>query len=261
MRLLQLTDMHLFADPEGELLGQNTRTTFELVLAMAEKTFWPAERLLLTGDLVHDETPAGYRYLERRMEALATPCNCIPGNHDSPRVMSETLADGPLSTEPSVQCEEWNLVFLDSTIPGENGGHLNETQLATLEHTLARQQDRYALVCLHHQPVPVGSAWMDTMALDNPEAFFGVIDRHPQVRGVLWGHIHQEFVSRRRQVLLLGSPSTCIQFRPGSEAFAMDPLTPGFRWLELHADGQIETGVNRIAAYPRPVDLSNTGGY
>ena len=99
------------------------------------------------------------------------------------------------------------------------------------------------------------------MALDNPAAFFRVIDRYPQVRGVLWGHVHQEFTGRRDQILLLGSPSTCIQFLPGSRAFAMDSLTPGFRWLELRADGRIDTGIRRVAAYPRPLDLSNRGGY
>jgi hypothetical protein len=41
----------------------------------------------------------------------------------------------------------------------------------------------------------------------------------------------------------------------------MDSLTPGFCWLELHADGRIDTGIRRVAAYPRPLDLSNTRGY
>jgi Icc protein len=261
VRVLQLTDIHLFADPEGELLGQNTRSTFELVLDLVRKTFWPVDRILLTGDLVHDETPAGYRYLEQRMEALATPCHCLPGNHDSSRLMADVLPRGPLTIPISTHCGAWNLVFLDSTIPGEDGGHLGTAQLEALESALGESPDRHALVCLHHQPVPVGSAWMDTMALDNPEAFFRVIDQHPQVRGVLWGHVHQEFTGWRRQILLLGSPSTCIQFLPGSETFAMDRLTPGFRWLDLHSDGRISTGVQRIAAYPQPVDLSNTGGY
>jgi Icc protein len=261
VRLLQITDMHLFGDPNGELLGQSTRSTFELVLDLAQRTRWPVERILLTGDLVHDETPAGYRYLADRMAPLGTPYSCLPGNHDAPRLMEAVLGGGLLSSEPNVRCGQWNLVFLDSTIPGEDGGHLDERQLEILERALASDPERHALVCLHHQPVPVGSAWMDTMALDNPDAFFRVIDRHPQVRSVLWGHVHQEYTSRRRDVLLLATPSTCIQFLPGSETFAVDPRTPGFRWLDLQADGQIHTGVCRIPAYPRPLDLSNTGGY
>jgi Icc protein len=71
--------------------------------------------------------------------------------------------------------------------------------------------------------------------------------------------VHQDFSSQRNGVLLLGSPSTCIQFLPGSADFAIDPLTPGFRWLELHPNGRIATGVERIASYPEPLILKETG--
>ncbi len=260
VRLLQLTDTHLYADPNGKLLGQNTRKTFELVLDLVFQRFWPVDRLLLTGDLVHDESREGYRYLKQRLSELETPCNCLPGNHDAFRVLVTMLNGSPISFAPSVRVGAWNLVFLDSTVPGADGGHLGRDQLEELEETLRNHRSTHTLVCLHHQPVPVGSAWLDTMALDNPKDFFAIVDRHPQVRGIIWGHIHQEYQSLRKDVLLLASPSTCVQFQPNSNGFALDPVTPGFRWLELHADGRIDTGIERIDAYPDPIDLS-TGGY
>jgi Icc protein len=174
--------------------------------------------------------------------------------------MTRWLAAGPVRLETSTRCGDWNLVFLDSTVPGEDGGHLDAWQLRLLDEALTADADSPALVCLHHQALPVGSAWIDSMALDDPDTFFAVIDRHPQVRGILWGHVHQEFSDVRNGVLLLGSPSTCVQFLPGSEDFALDALTPGFRWLDLHPDGRITTGVERVASYPDPVDQA-TGGY
>jgi len=260
LRVLQLTDTHLYADPEGRLLGQNTRQTLDLVLDMALRTSGPVDLILLTGDLIQDESPEGYRYLQQRLVTLGTPCYCLPGNHDQGPIMASIFDGTVVRMETAVRCGPWNLVFLDSTVPGEDGGHLDPGQIALLQEALAARPDDPTLICLHHQPVPVGSSWMDTMALDNPEPFFETLDRHPQVRGVLWGHVHQEFAGVRRDVLLFGSPSTCIQFLPGSEAFALDDLTPGFRWLELHPDGRIVTGVERIAAYPDPVNLG-TGGY
>jgi Icc protein len=259
-RLVQVTDTHLYADPGGRLLGQNTRDTLELVLELAANTIRSADRILLTGDLVHDESPAGYDYLHRRLLALGRPCNCLPGNHDDASHMRRWLAGGPVSLETSARCGDWNLVFLDSTVPGANGGHLDSGRLDLLEDALAAEPDSPALVCLHHQPLPVGSAWLDTMALDDPDAFFAVTDRRPQVRGVLWGHVHQEFAADRNGVILLGSPSTCVQFLPGSQDFAIDVRTPGFRWLDLHPDGRITTGVERIASFPAPLDPA-AGGY
>lgn len=259
LRLLQVTDTHIFADPDGRLLGQNTRRTLDLVLELARETFWPVDRILLTGDLVHDESRDGYRYLARRLAELAVPCLCLPGNHDALAVMAERLDGGALSTLPAVRCEGWNLVLLDSTVPGHNGGHLGDAELARLDDRLRAEPQRHALICLHHQPVPVGSRWIDAMALDNRAAFFAVIDRHPQVRGVLWGHVHQDFTSHHRGVLLLGSPSTCVQFLPGSHVFALDERTPGFRWLELHPDGRIDTGIERIAAYPNASEAGARG--
>lgn len=259
VRLLHLTDTHLYADPHGKLLGQSTRKTFELVLDRALQRFWPVDRVLLTGDLVHDESREGYRYLRQRLAQLDTPCSSLPGNHDAFRVLVSIFNDGPVSFAPSARCGSWSLVFLDSTVPGSDGGHLDAAQLEQLEETLRAERGAHTLVCLHHQPVPVGSAWLDTMALDNPKPFFAIIDRHPQVRGVLWGHVHQEYQGLRNDVLMLATPSTCVQFLPGSEKFAIDPRTPGFRWLELHPDGRIHTGVERIDHYPDPIDLTTNG--
>ena len=128
-----------------------------------------------------------------------------------------------------------------------------------LETHLQSAPDENTLVCLHHQPVPMGSEWLDTMAVDNPDEFFAVIDRHPQVRGILWGHVHQEFNGTRNGVRLMSAPSTCIQFLPNSKEFSLDTATPGYRWLELHPDGRIETGVERIATVPGEIDMASNG--
>jgi Icc protein len=42
---------------------------------------------------------------------------------------------------------------------------------------------------------------------------------------------------------LLSTPSTCAQFRPGSDSFAIDERPPGYRWLDLRADGRLDTEV------------------
>jgi Icc protein len=41
----------------------------------------------------------------------------------------------------------------------------------------------------------------------------------------------------------MSSPSTCAQFQPSSDTFALDTRPPGYRWIDLHADGSIDTSV------------------
>ena len=93
----------------------------------------------------------------------------------------------------------------------------------------------------------------------DPDAFFAIVDRHPQVRVILWGHVHQEFAQRRNEVLLLAAPSTCLQFLPGSERFAVEEIPPGYRWLDLYPDGTLKTGIERLAQMPGSIDLSARG--
>ncbi|EQD62994.1 Ser/Thr protein phosphatase [mine drainage metagenome] len=132
-------------------------------------------------------------------------------------------------------------MLLDSVQAGQAGGVLSPASLAALDAALEQAGERHVLVCLHHHPVPMGSRWLDRVALANPEALFAVIDKHPRVRGLLWGHVHQSFDALRNGVRLLATPSTCAQFRPRTEQFEVDPLPAAYRTLELRADGSIAT--------------------
>ncbi|MDB4542942.1 phosphodiesterase, partial [bacterium] len=80
------------------------------------------------------------------------------------------------------------------------------------------------------------------------------------VRGVLWGHVHQEVDRLHNDVRLLASPSTCVQFAPGSPGFRADDQAPGYRWLDLHEDGTIATAVSRVRDVEFKVEL-DSGGY
>jgi len=256
--IAQITDTHLYADPHGQLLGLNTRHCLKQVVDLALSTQAP-ELVIASGDLAHDGSAQAYRHLHTCFSRLGVPIYCLPGNHDEAVVLRANSEGGRLLSNRSICIGGWLLLFLDSTVAGSDGGHLTEKELDELDTALASNPDLPALVCLHHQPVNIGSRWLDTMAVDNPEAFFGIIDRHPQVRAVIWGHVHQTFEQQRNGVRLLSAPSTCIQFLPGSEEFAVDMIPPGYRWLELYPDGTFKTGVARLRMIPGETNLSTRG--
>ena len=258
LRVLQLTDTHLYANADGTLLGINTFDSFQQVISHFRDHYWPLDLLLATGDLVHDASPEGYGLIGGILSEFGVPVFCLPGNHDVPSVMRESLRTGRVRTDPVVDLGHWRFVMLDSVIPGEEGGRLAPDQLETLDRALD-STDRHVLVCMHHQPVNVGSAWIDTMAIDNPDALFDVLDRYVNVRGVLWGHVHQTFEAHRAGVRLMASPSTCVQFTPLQDDFQVDEEPPGFRLLALLPDGTIRSEVVRVDALPLGLELASSG--
>lgn len=259
IKILQITDTHLFAGSDGQLLGLNTEQSLAAVLADARRRHAATDLVLATGDLVHDGTDEAYRRCFARLNTLGVPVYCLPGNHDEATTLQKIGHTGHCRYELSAVHGNWHFVMLDSTIRGSDGGHLSAAMLTQLDQALAAQPQLHTLVCLHHQPVPMGSDWLDTMAVDNPEQFFAVIERHPQVRGIVWGHVHQGFDGRLGAVELMSTPSTCIQFKPHSSRFALDLLPPGYRWLELHPDGRIETGVERVDGVAETINFAAIG--
>ncbi len=123
----------------------------------------------------------------------------------------------------------------------------NHDDADLLFRSLARHPAPHAMLFLHHHPVSIGSPWIDRIALRNAEALFEVVDRHaPKVRAIVFGHVHQELEAERAGVRLIGTPATCIQFAPTTERLVVDDLPPAYRWLDLHADGRVETGVHYL---------------
>ena len=250
--LVQITDTHLYADPEGRLKGVRTDRSLTAVIDQVLETAPPFEFVLSTGDLVHDDSDAAYERFRDHLLRLGRPVFCLPGNHDELGKLHQHLNTEPFHSNRSLRIGTWLLVFLDSSLPDSPAGHLAEAELDALDRTIRGHDARHVLICVHHHPRPLGSAWMDTMVIDNGDELLRRAVRHGRVRGILCGHIHQEYDAELQGMRLLGSPSTCIQFLPGSDDFALDTAPPGWRWLRLQPDGSIDTGVVRL---PAPTDV------
>jgi 3',5'-cyclic-AMP phosphodiesterase len=245
--IAQISDLHLFADPTQSLLGWNTWMSLEGILRelMAQRSL--PEVLLLTGDLAQDETAAAYHNVIKLFTPLGIPTYWLPGNHDDVPTMNYLLSQPPFSKEKSFEMGEWHTILLNSNVPGQVYGRLQPEELEWFESELSNTPtDQPTLVALHHPPFTVESPWLDKNGLHNADDFLAIVDRFPQVKLVLFGHIHQESKRIRNGVTYLSAPSTCIQFLPQSSNFALDDTQPGFRLLWLYPDGHVETTVQRV---------------
>jgi Icc protein len=246
MRVIQVTDPHLYGAPGATLRGVETEASVRDVLAHAFAAIPDYAALLVTGDLVQDDADGYVRFREIFAESKQ-PVLCVPGNHDIPSVMARHLAAPPFQLCGSLEIGAWRFIMLDSHEPGHVGGRLAPAELARLDATL-RASDIHTLVCLHHHPIPMGSRWLDGIGLADAEDFWRVIDAHTNVRAVAWGHVHQAFDGMRGDVRLFATPSTGAQFQPASERYALDVRPPAYRDFRLHADGLIESRVHWVGA-------------
>jgi len=259
IKILQLSDMHLMASIDDQLVGVNTEESFLSVLKLAQEKSWPPDLIFLTGDLSQDSTVESYNRLIHHLKKIDIPCYVLPGNHDTPSTLTNLFATSPITYQPFLHHKQWLFAFLNSETPGEEGGTLNEVEITNLQQEINAHPNKHVLICLHHQLKAIGSKWLDSMAVINPEPLVKVIAENSAVRGVIHGHVHQSFTSFIANKPLYAVPSTCFQFKPLSKEFAIDNLAPGYRWLRLTANGEIHTDVIRLDATPENLDQHSAG--
>ncbi|MCP1726049.1 Icc protein [Natronospira proteinivora] len=240
-KIIHLTDTHLFASGEGALRGTKTAATLSHVLAHLRRHHSDAQAILVTGDLVQEETSAAYEHFIEYFGGFSVPVLCLPGNHDVPDLLEASLSRPPFRLDAQVRLNGWDIMQLNSHLPGSAAGHVADSELQSLEARLKKNHRRPTLVAVHHPPIPVGTPWLDTVGLKNGQALLDLLTNHAHVKALIWGHAHQNTRRRHQHLELIGTPSTCAQFLPGSEGFAVDPdAPPAYRLLYLGDDGQIE---------------------
>lgn len=258
-RLLQISDCHLGPLVSETLLGLNTDESLHDVLAIIAAQETHASAMVCTGDIASSGHESCYhRFLTIVQQYFSAPVAWLPGNHDSVALMASVAL--PYAPEARlVEQGNWLIVLLDSVVRGKVYGNFEQRELNYLEQVLGDNPDKHIMVMLHHQPVLVGSKWIDQYILRNADAFFAILDRFTNVKAVAWGHVHQDFSRERKGVALIATPSTCVQFKPLCDDFVVDTLMPGYRWFDLNDDGTFTTGVVRVTGKEYVIDYKSAG--
>ncbi|MBT8077468.1 MAG: metallophosphoesterase [Gammaproteobacteria bacterium] len=239
-RVLHLTDPHLFADSEASLRGTVTRSSLQSVLNHFQQSAWPAQLVAVTGDIIQDDSREAYERFRAMLQPLGLPVYCVPGNHDVRSLMQEVLSEPPFYYCAALDVGNWLVAGIDSCVSSSAGGCIADAELTRLENLLGDTGAEHVMICLHHPPLPMGSRWLDSVGLDNAAEFLDLIAQFPTVRIAVFGHVHQNFDEMHGGIRIVGTPSTCRQFEPGSIEFAVDQKPPAYRRFSLHADGRID---------------------
>jgi len=247
LNVVHLTDLHLFADRDDTLYGMNTEKSFCAVLENIQKEIVdPIDFMVITGDLVHDESDEGYAKLKQYLSQLGIPVYLVSGNHDDPALMTKYFADGAYGAERSLRRNNWRFIFLDTYEAGSIGGRLQSSTLDEVDQLLKQNPEEPTAIFMHHPPVGVGSDWLDRIALYNALEFHERTLMWPNLKLVVCGHVHQERELEQGGVRYLTTPSTCMQFEPMQESFSLDDRLPGWRTLKFFDDGTFCSDVRRL---------------
>lgn len=257
-KFIQITDCHLFASDEGKLLGMDTQASLNAVLDNIHSEQSQFDFYLCTGDLSQDGSVESYQYLKDLLAKDGKEQFWIPGNHDYRSNMLQVVNEEQ-EMLPVIKKGNWQLILLDSQVPGSVFGNLAQSQLDLLEDALKADPTSHTLITMHHHPKPMGCKWLDTQQIRNSQALLDIVDKYDNVRVVLWGHVHQDSDNMVDGVRYMSTPSTCVQFTPESSDFDVDKEGPGYRWLELNDDGSVNTGVSRVVGIDFKIDYSTKG--
>ncbi len=252
VRIVQISDLHLVAQEGGTVGGVDPFATLRALVTMITDDAWRPDLVIATGDLSDDGSAESYRRVRGLLAGLGLPVYCIPGNHDAPAEMRTHLPGGLIRLERSVGLAGWRIILLDSKVAGYDHGHCGKQELDALDDALRQAEGRHTVVALHHGPLPL--CCMPQCQLDNAQEFMDTLGRHPVVRAVVAGHTHCEADTVLNGIRVMIAPSTCVQAShpvgpdvPKGARFmdvhTIDTARQGYRRLELHADGSIQTSV------------------
>lgn len=259
LRVIQVSDIHLFTDPEKDLLGVKTKESFQAVFDLVRQHKDSTDLVILSGDMSQDGSRESYENVAAAFNQLNIPIYFVPGNHDNPKMYPEVYPLGMVSDNKHLVFKHWQLILLDSQIPGSVEGRLASSQLRFLQTCLNMHPEHHAAVIFHHQPVPVGCQWLDNLGLQNADELFEVMSHYPLARTIVFGHVHQEYDGEHHGIRCFSAPSTCIQFKTKSAGFALEKLPPGFRKITFQDNGDIDTQVIRCAEYVGHFDVEAKG--
>ncbi len=236
LRLIQLTDLHLYSDHSSLINGVNPAKSFKKVLeaALSQRP----DYIIITGDVAMEKISCVYEWVARVMDETDVPWSWLPGNHDDISLMTSHF-------KRVVIQRDWRFIQLNSQVEGEGRGYLCSDEIAFLTKTLSQDDQTKTLIHVHHHVKPIGSCIDDSML--NSEPLFELLKKYVCVAGVIHGHIHQRWEGESYNVRIFGTPSTCVQFKPCADKFLMDTeRSPGYRLFDLGSQGVVRSEVCRI---------------
>jgi 3',5'-cyclic AMP phosphodiesterase CpdA len=156
--------------------------------------------------------------VKSQLDKLLMPCYLIPGNHDDRDLIRAIFSDHTYLPKTSeflhyvIGDYPVRLVGLDTLVPGQEAGLLCERRLDWIRTQLSESVGQPTLIFMHHPPFVTGIPAFDDMACGNGAKLGAILDQHPEVVGVLAGHVHRPISVAWHGTSVHVAPSVSFQY-------------------------------------------------
>ncbi len=232
MKIIQITDFHLYKDPKERLCGLvNTNDTLLDVLEMVKVE--NPDLVIATGDLSDDGSKESYQRLQGYLGELDCDVYTIYGNHDNPANFDLYLIGGNVK-KSRIFCSDFvTLVFVNSFKERSHSGYVADDELLQLEDSLKKYDN--CVVVVHHHFVPLKNIEprieniMDLYILENGQKLLDVLARYKsKIKFCVTGHVHNFYQLETNGIKIYCCPSTCAQFAKNIEHLIEARKKPSF---------------------------------
>jgi len=261
MIVAQISDLHV-KEP-GRLAYRKVDTAAGLARCVAHiNDLDPRPEIVMaTGDLVDSGKPEEYRHLRELLSPLKMPVYFLPGNHDDRAALRAEFSDHDYLFDDEtflhfvVEDYPVRMIALDTTKPGEPGGAMCHDRLAWLDARLRSAPDRPTAIFMHHPPFLTGIGHMDAQNCAGGDALRSVLQKYPEVRWMMCGHVHRSIISNWHGITasIAPSPSLAVTLDLREDApsrFSLEP--PGFHVHHWCADAGLTTHLCFIGSFDGP---------
>lgn len=246
LKFIVLSDLHL-GPPGAPVNGLDTGARTAEALATIRRDHADAAFILLAGDLADRGEVAAYRHLQDLLAEVPMPVHITLGNHDDRAAYLSVFgadSDDPMGrVSTAFDAGEHRIILLDTTEPGLVGGRLCQGRLDWLAARLDEAEDRPVVIVQHHHANPLFLP-VDAIILENAADYVEVLNRHPEVRQVIAGHVHLPTAA-----VWKGIPMTTLA---GSH-YSVTPHVPGVPGVQRRLEGPAQMAV--VLLHPEGVTV------
>lgn len=267
MIIAQISDLHVHVEGNYAYGVVNTIPMIQQAVEHLNKLDPRPDVVVATGDLTHHGALAEYEVLRQLLAPLKIPLYLLPGNHDHQQSLYKALgeptympAEGP-HLQYVVDDYPVRLIMLDTVVPGEAGGELDEARLNWLKEQLAIAPTRPTFLFLHHPPFKTNIPTMDCIGLAGDKALAEIVAQYPSIKRVAAGHLHRPIYTQWAGTIASTAPSlvhqVLLDMRPEAPGkFIMEP--PAYQLHLLDEDTkEIISHTVYVGDYPGPYLFSN----